>query len=76
MNKIVDRIYLATSFAGAAIIAANVNANVLGYVLFLVSSVLGAYMVAKSNASHELRSLLKVNIVFAVINVVGIVRYY
>jgi hypothetical protein len=73
MNKIVDGIYLATSFAGAAIIAANVNANVLGYVLFLVSSILGAYLVMKSNAS---RSLLIVNIVFAIINVVGIVRYY
>jgi hypothetical protein len=70
--KIVNFVYLATSIVGALLIAANIQANLIGYVLFLISSILGAYLVTISNAS---RSLLIVNIVFAIINVIGIVRH-
>lgn len=68
----VDVVFLLTSFAGAGIIAANIDLNVIGYWLFLVSSIAGFTLVWNSNAS---KSLLLVNAMFAIINIVGIVRY-
>ncbi len=73
MKKIVNISYLATSAIGALLIALNVNANVLGYVLFLISSILASVIVLKSNAD---RSLLYVNVMFGIINVIGIIRYW
>ena len=72
MKKVYEGIYLVTSFLGAGIIAANVNANVLGYAIFLIASITGGYLAYYSNVS---RSVLVVNAMFAVINIIGIVRY-
>lgn len=70
-RKIVDAAYLLTSMTGAALVASNIGAQFWGYLLFLVSSICGIYLVWNSNAS---RSLLWVNAMFAVINVFGLIR--
>jgi hypothetical protein len=75
-NKIkpfADAIYLITSGAGASAIALNLNINVLGYALFLVSSIVGFYLAYNSTAS---RSILAVNAMFGIINVIGLIRYW
>ena len=73
MKRFWEAVYLVTSALGAAIIAFNINANVVGYCFFLVSSVVGGVMAYNSNASH---TIWKVNVLFAVINIIGIVRYF
>lgn len=69
--RILDLAYLLAAFLGALLVAANIGAALYGYVLFLISSILGGYLAYNSNAS---RSLLYVNIMFGLINVLGIVR--
>lgn len=71
-RKLLDYGYLASSLAGAALIALNLGTQVLGFTLFLVSNILGVVLLKGSTAS---KSLILVNVVFALINVVGIVRY-
>ena len=69
--RIADVIYLGSSMVGALLVALNIGLQFEGYALFLVSSISGSYLVLKSNAS---RSLLWVNGLFAIINIVGMVR--
>lgn len=71
MKRILDVVYLTSSFLGAVLIAANVGAQLLGYCLFLVSSIVAVFLLYRSDAS---RSLLIVNIMFALINLLGIFR--
>lgn len=71
MKRVVEVIYFLSAFAGAILVALNIGLQLPGYILFLVSSVAGSYLVLISDAS---RSLLWVNVMFAIINVVGIVR--
>lgn len=71
VKRIVDGLYLASSAVGATLVALNVGAQLAGYSLFLLSSVCALYLLRGSNAS---RSLFIVNGVFAVINLIGIVR--
>lgn len=71
IKRILDAIYLISSVLGAVLIAANVGAQLLGYCLFLVSSIIAVYLLHRSNAS---RSLMIVNVIFAVINLIGIIR--
>ena len=72
MKKLIEVIYFSCAAIGAILVAANVGFAVLGYVLFLISAVLGAWLAYHSNAA---RSLLWVNVVFGCINVLGIIRY-
>lgn len=76
MNKvtkyILDAIYIGGSFGGAAIIAANIGLNVVGYVMFLSSSIAGIFLLRKSDAS---KSFMIVTVYYAIVNAVGIVRY-
>ena len=72
-KRLIEAVYLVTSALGALIIAANINANVYGYLLFLAGSVAGSYLVVESKAP---KSLLYVNIMFGCINVIGLVRYW
>ena len=72
MKRLWEAVYLVTSAIGASIIAFNINANVLGYSFFLASSVVGSYLAYHSNVS---RTVVGVNVMFGVINIVGIVRY-
>lgn len=71
MKKVIDNVYLITSIVGAFLVAINAGYQVIGFSLFLVSSLCGCYLVVNSNAS---RNLLYVNMMFAMINVVGIIR--
>lgn len=70
-HKVTNFIYLSSSIGGALLVALNIGAQVFGYVLFLVSSLTGIILLRKSNAP---KSLLIVNIVFAVINTIGLFR--
>lgn len=71
MKRIIDAMYLIFSVAGAVLVALNIGYQLVGYILFLLSSILGSVLILGSNAS---RSLLTVNIIFAIINIVGIIR--
>lgn len=72
MKKFWEGLYFITSAVGASIIACNINANVIGYCLFLIASTVGGVLAYNSNAS---RTIWMVNGIFGIINVVGIVRY-
>ena len=71
MKKFVEILYFICAFSGAVLVALNVGLQLPGYILFLISSVAGSYLVLISNAS---RTLLWVNLMFMVINFIGIVR--
>ncbi len=72
MIKILENGYRVTSIVGAILIALNVSLNVLGYSLFLASSLIGAWLAYKTKAP---RSFIEINLVFALINIIGLVRY-
>jgi len=69
---VLDFVYMAGSFIGAALIASNTGYNVVGYILFFMSSIAGIFLLKNSNAS---KSLLIVTLYYAVVNLIGIVRY-
>lgn len=71
VKRIVDGLYLASSAVGATLVALNVGAQLAGYCLFLLSSCCALYLLRGTGAS---RSLMMVNGMFAVINLIGIVR--
>lgn len=71
MTHVVSTIYLVAAISGAVLVALNIGMALLGYTLFLISSVLGGWLAHNSNAD---RSLVYVNIIFGFINIVGIVR--
>ena len=71
VKRIVDGLYLASSAVGATLVALNVGAQLAGYSLFLLSSVCALYLLRGTGAS---RSLMMVNGMFAVINLIGIIR--
>ena len=70
-QKIIDTVYLCTSITGALLVALNIGTQMLGYTLFLISSIAGIFLLLRSNAS---KSLIIVSAVFAMINVIGIIR--
>ena len=70
-KRLADIIYLASSAIGALLVALNIGMQLEGYALFLISSISGIYLLLKSDAS---RSLVWVNAMFAVINIIGIIR--
>ena len=72
MKKLIEVIYFGSAAIGAILVAANIGLGALGYMLFLISSVLGGWLAYHSDAS---RSILWVNVMFGCINVLGIVRY-
>jgi hypothetical protein len=61
------------SFGGAAIIAMNLGINFYGYLLFFASSVAGIFLIKKSNVSS---AMMVVTMYYAIINLVGIIRYW
>ena len=71
MTRLLEPLYFLCAFAGAILIALNVGVALWGYVLFLASSILGGYI---AYASKSPRSILYVNVMFGLINVLGIVR--
>jgi hypothetical protein len=60
-----------TGVAAALLMALNLNMFVLAYVLFIVSSVLWSiFAIRNSN-----RQLLAMNVIFTLINLVGLIRF-
>jgi hypothetical protein len=51
----------------------NLGLNVLGYILFLASSIASVYLLMKSKDSPKV--LVLQNIFFAGVNILGLVRY-
>jgi hypothetical protein len=72
-RKILDAVYIVGSFAGSMLIASNTGLNWWGYVFFLAAAISGTWLLIKSNASG---SLLLVNVGYAIINSIGLVRYW
>ncbi len=72
MKLILDSLVLCGAIGGSTLIAANIGMNVLGYVLFLISSVSSLLLLRGTNVS---KSLVLVNLYFTLMNVLGIMRY-
>ena len=60
-----------TGVAAALLMALNLNMFTLAYSLFIVSSVLWAIFAYRTSN----RQLLTMNIIFVIINVIGLVRF-
>lgn len=61
-----------TGIAGALIIALNIDFNLIGFILFLISSTTWGWV-----AWNERRnSLLSLQLVFMIINIIGILRCF
>lgn len=65
--------YIVGSFAGSILIALNVGLNWWGYVFFLSAALSGIWLLRGSTASS---SLMLVNVIYAIVNTVGLVRYW
>jgi hypothetical protein len=61
----------ATGVAAALLIALNLNLFILAYSLFITSSILWSVYAYRNNN----RQLLIMNIIFSLINLVGLVRF-
>ena len=71
MGRMLGAVYIMASMLGAMLVALNIGMQFWGYAVFLISSVVGAYLVWISNAD---RSLLWVHIMYAGINIIGLIR--
>jgi len=60
-----------TGVAAALLMALNLNMFVLAYSLFIVSSVLWAIFAYRTSN----RQLLTMNVIFIVINLIGLIRF-
>lgn len=72
MKRVLDFLAVAGAVGGSTLIASNVGLNVLGYALFLISSLASLQLLRQSDAS---KSLIVINLWFTAMNVLGIVRY-
>lgn len=72
IGKFLNALYLATSVIGAILVALNLGYQFIGYVLFFISSCSGMFIAIRSNAPS---SLVIVNGMFAVINIIGLISY-
>ena len=73
VRNIASTVALGGAVGGSVLIAANVGLAVLGYVLFLASSVAGVYLLVTTlNAP---RALIYQNVFFIVVNIFGLVRH-
>ena len=73
LKQIASVIALGGAVLGSTIIAMNLGLNVLGYILFLASSIASVYLLMKSKDSPKV--LVLQNIFFAGVNILGLVRY-
>ncbi len=60
-----------TGIVAASLLALNINMFLVAYVLFLVSSILWAVFALKTNNTQ----LLIMNVVFSIINTVGVYNF-
>ena len=69
---LLDWVFMLGQVSGSLTIALNLGLNVLGYSLFLVSSIAGVLLLWKTNVT---KSMIIINLYFTVVNAVGIIRY-
>jgi hypothetical protein len=73
IRNLASTVALGGAVGGSVLIAANVGLAVLGYVLFLASSIAGVYLlVTTKNAPQD---LVYQNLFFIVVNIFGLVRH-
>jgi hypothetical protein len=73
VRNIASVVALGGAVGGSVLIAANVGLAVVGYVLFLASSIAGVYLLVTTlNAP---RALIYQNVFFIVVNIFGLVRH-
>ena len=61
-----------TGVTGALLMALNLNMFILAYSLFITSSVLWAIFAYK----NKNKQLLIMNVIFSLINLIGLIRFY
>jgi len=72
MRKIADVVAVAGAVVGSVLIASNTGYHLLGYCLFLASSIASVFLL--SNTKDAPKSLIALNVFFVAVNSFGIFR--
>lgn len=70
-NKSITNMATGTGIIAALLIALNINQFVLAYVFFLISAVLWSIFSIRDGN----KQLLLMNVVFGIINMIGLIRF-
>jgi uncharacterized integral membrane protein len=70
-NKIITNLATSTGIVAALLLALNINQFILAYILFLISAILWTIFAVRDGN----KQLLIMNIVFAIINTIGLIRF-
>jgi len=70
-QRTIDNTATTTGVSAALLIALNLNMFLVAYILFTISSVLWSISAYRSNN----RQLLTMNVIFTVINTIGLIRF-
>jgi hypothetical protein len=73
IRTLASTVALGGAVVGSVLIAANVGLAVLGYVLFLASSIAGVYLLVTTKNAPQ--ALVYQNLFFIVVNIFGLVRH-
>jgi hypothetical protein len=73
IRNFASTVALGGAVGGSVLIAANVGLAVVGYVLFLASSVAGVYLLVTTRNAPQ--ALIYQNMFFIVVNIFGLVRH-
>jgi hypothetical protein len=73
IRNLASTVALGGAVGGSVLIAANVGLAVLGYVLFLASSIAGVYLLVTTKNAPQ--ALVYQNLFFIVVNIFGLVRH-
>ena len=73
IKNIASIVALGGAVGGSVLIAANVGLAVVGYVLFLASSVAGVYLLVTTRDAPK--ALIYQNVFFILVNIFGLVRH-
>jgi hypothetical protein len=73
IRNLASTVALGGAVVGSVLIAANVGLAVLGYVLFLASSIAGVYLLVTTKNAPQ--ALVYQNLFFIVVNIFGLVRH-
>jgi len=73
VRNLTSAVALGGAVGGSVLIAANVGLAVLGYVLFLASSIAGVYLLVSTKNAPQ--ALIYQNLFFIVVNIFGLIRH-
>ena len=71
IRRIADVAVVVCSVIGAGLVAANIGVALYGYIIFMIANVASLVVLSKAQG---VKSIILVNVMFFVINLVGIVR--